>query len=73
VFLIGEVEKNGTCAQYLGTHHSPLPKPIHAELDIRSDFRSDINTKARRVHILDGFIVHCEIIMSILSTDGGTR
>jgi hypothetical protein len=53
----------------LTTPPSSLRKAIQTELDLRSDYRSDINARARRVAILDGFTVHYEIIMSILSSD----
>jgi hypothetical protein len=52
-----------------GAHHSSLRKPCQTELDFRSDYRSDINVRSRRVAILDGFTVHCEIVMSIVSSD----
>jgi hypothetical protein len=52
-----------------GTHQSSLRKPIQTDLDFRSDYKSAINARARRVAILDGFAVHCEIITSILSSD----
>jgi hypothetical protein len=52
-----------------GTLKSSLRKHIQTELDFRSEYRSEINARARRVAILNGFIVHYEIIMSILSSD----
>lgn len=52
-----------------GAHHASLCKPIQSQFDFRSDYISDINAGARRIAILVGFTLHCETVVSVLSSD----